>query len=177
MKEKILLIFKKNISRKLNISFHLNENNIPFDLKKIKYNFYKVFEEIVSELNYEEIDFKKYSVSINLTYNKEIQELNSIYKDKDKPTDVLSFPSGNLSGTYGQNKELDLGDIFINVDILESQANSINSNIETEVVFLFMHGLLHLIGYDHVNDKEEAEKMYTRQREILKKTGIREEGL
>ncbi len=177
MKEKILLVFKKNISKKLNISFHLDENNIPFDLRKVELNFYKVFEEIVKELKKDGMFFNKYSVSVNLTYNKEIQELNNIYKDKDKPTDVLSFPSGNLSGTYGQNKELDLGDIFINVDILDSQAKSINSNIEMEVVFLFMHGLLHLIGYDHVNNEDEAEKMYTRQREILKITKIREEGL
>jgi probable rRNA maturation factor len=65
-----------------------------------------------------------------------------------------------------------MGDIFINEDILESQAESIGSDAATEMKFLFMHGLLHLIGYDHITD-EEYKEMRKKEKELFHKAGIR----
>ncbi len=170
---------KKNNNSSLILTKNWDEEKLKknnFDIDKIEKNFYLIAKEIERELS-KKISFQKLEISINLIDSKEIKNLNKIYRNKDKSTDVLSFPSGNLDDDFiSKIKILDLGDIFINLDILDSQAKTIESNKEMEIVFLFMHGSLHLIGYDHLNEIE-AEEMYSRQREILAKTKIRKENI
>jgi len=97
-------------------------------------------------------DFKR--VELWLTGDNEIQALNRQYRDKDKPTDVLSFPV-RKSGSLGQ--------LVISVETTERQAEELGQSFEEELKFLFTHGLLHLLGYDHETPEEEAmmlEKAY-----------------
>lgn len=108
------------------------------------------------------------SMSIHICNSEHIKELNKEHREKDSSTDVLSFPHGEMDEGY-----LYIGDIFINEDILESQAKEINSDPLMETKFLAMHGILHLLGYDHIDEKLE-EEMTSKQREIFRELKIRE---
>lgn len=120
-------------------------------------------------LNYISKDFDdSLSLGIHICNSERIRELNKEHRDKDSSTDVLSFPHGEIDEGF-----LYIGDIFINEDIIESQAIEINSDPLTEIKFLVMHGMLHLIGYDHINEKDE-ELMTSKQREIFRNLKIRE---
>lgn len=120
-------------------------------------------------LDYISKDFKDpLSVAIHICDSDRIKELNNEHRGKDSSTDVLSFPHCEL-----EEGQFYIGDIFINEDIIESQAEEINSNPITELTFLAMHGMLHLIGYDHMNPEEE-EEMTSKQREIFINLKIRE---
>ncbi len=110
---------------------------------------------------------KKSEASVHFVSSNFIKELNKEHRDLNMSTDVLSFPHNEIEG-----KLLYLGDIFINMDIIESQSEQIGSDPLTEVKFLTMHGLLHLIGYDHLEVKDEK-IMCKRQREIFTKLKIR----
>ncbi len=110
------------------------------------------------------------SMSIHFCNSERIRELNLEHRNKDSSTDVLSFPHGEIDE---DENLLYIGDIFINEDILESQALEINSDSITETKFLAMHGILHLLGYDHLNETDE-EEMTSKQREIFINLKIRE---
>jgi len=86
----------------------------------------------------------------------QIQELNKNYRDKDYSTDVLTFP--------GEDEYL--GDIFISIEKVKEQANEFKHSVEIEMSFMFVHGFLHSIGYDHMTDKNHQE-MFDLQDEIL----------
>ncbi|SDI94674.1 rRNA maturation RNase YbeY [Salimicrobium halophilum] len=114
-------------------------------------------------------------ISVTFVNNTQIQELNRNYRQKDKPTDVLSFPMEEPG-----EEELDihdeelprmLGDIVISVDKAEEQAGEYNHSLEREFSFLALHSLLHLLGYDHMEEKEEKE-MFQRQEDILHEFGL-----
>lgn len=149
--------------KNLEINFCNNVLNKKNLFKKNKEKLYQLLNEITKELNLK----SKFAVSLNIVKNEKIQILNYKYRNVNKVTDVLSFPQNELfTNVY------DLGDIFINGELLEEQAKSIGSDQDTELLFLFMHGLLHLIGYDHINTEDEK-KMINRQKEIFKKLKIR----
>ena len=108
-----------------------------------------------------------FEVSLNLINSEAIREINKEYRNVDKSTDVLSFPQmETFDGVT------DMGDIFVNKDILESQAQEIGSDASTELKFLFMHGLLHLIGHDHIND-DDYKLMKNKEKEYFRKAKIR----
>ncbi|GAB3795389.1 rRNA maturation RNase YbeY [Virgibacillus kimchii] len=114
-------------------------------------------------------------ISINFVDNNEIKELNRNYRQKDEPTDVISFAmqemvEGELE-IVGEEIPLTLGDIVISVDKAVEQASEYNHSLERELCFLAVHGFLHLLGYDHINKKDE-EIMFKRQEEILGGFGI-----
>ncbi|WP_164216176.1 rRNA maturation RNase YbeY [Virgibacillus sp. YIM 98842] len=114
-------------------------------------------------------------ISINFVDNNEIKELNRNYRQKDEPTDVISFAmQETVEGEpeiVGEDIPLTLGDIVISVDKAKEQAAEYNHSLERELCFLAVHGFLHLLGYDHIN-KEDEEIMFTRQDEILGGFGI-----
>lgn len=97
-------------------------------------------------------------VSVLLTDDAEIHELNLAYRKKDKPTDVLSFP---------MDDELLLGDIVISVERAAAQAVSFGVSIDCELGRLIVHGLLHLLGYDHVKGGRQARAMKEKEEELL----------
>ncbi len=103
------------------------------------------------------------SVSLILVNKEEIQKLNMQYRGLDRETDVLSFESG---------EKIYLGEIFICIDKVKSQAEEYGHSLEREFAFLLVHGLLHLQGYDHQNPEDE-EKMKKKQEEILNSLNYR----
>lgn len=106
------------------------------------------------------------NVSVLITDNEEIHGLNLEYRQKDAPTDVLSFP---LFDEDGNLDEEELGDIVISLERAKTQAEEYNHSLKREIAFLTAHSMLHLLGYDHENGEQE---MYVKQDEILNLLGI-----
>lgn len=102
--------------------------------------------------------------------DEEMHKLNKKYRGIDRTTDVLSF-------ALNDNKHIDafinsLGDIFISIPKMKSQAIEYGHSEKRELSFLALHGLLHLLGYDHTLGKKEEEEMFGLQKEILSELGI-----
>lgn len=113
-------------------------------------------------------------VSVSFVDNAEIRRLNRIYRDKDKSTDVLSFPLGE-NGVYDVNNETGaylLGDVVISMETAVKQANIYGHSLEREVGFLTVHSMLHLLGYDHETSALDAAKMHEKEEMILESLGI-----
>ena len=96
-------------------------------------------------------------IELIITNNSEIQQLNKEFRDKDKPTDVLSFPLEDAPF-------MPLGTIVISLDKAKEVAHKLNHKVDDEIALLFIHGLLHLLGYDHEVDKGE---MREKEKEII----------
>ena len=94
-----------------------------------------------------------------------IRNINREYRHNDKVTDVISFALEDNKDIVYEDFRL-LGDIYIAVDVAYDQANEYGHSREREICFLATHGLLHLLGYDHMNEEEEK-KMFEKQEELL----------
>ncbi|MGA1845693.1 rRNA maturation RNase YbeY [Deferribacter abyssi] len=116
----------------------------------------KVFDVVGYSLDFAEI-------SIVLCDNAEIKGINKQFRGVDKPTDVLSFPMNDDEISDGI-----LGDIVICIDKAKEFSNKHGFSLDREVSFLFIHGLLHLLGYDHEKSKESEKEMFDLQEDILK---------
>ena len=105
-------------------------------------------------------------ISLSFVNDKTIQELNKQYRNKDKPTDVLSFSL--QEGEFGNINPHILGDVVISVDTAKADASKVDLSFEQEINFLIIHGLLHLLGYNHENTTpEEAKKMRKKEKELF----------
>lgn len=104
----------------------------------------------------EGVDSDRAEVSLTLVEPEEIKELNAEYRDVDKVTDVLSFPQYEGVWDMPKEGELCLGDVVICVERAKEQAEEYGHSYEREFVYLFVHSLLHLLGYDHMEDEEKA---------------------
>lgn len=93
-----------------------------------------------------------------------IQEINQQYRNIDKPTDVISF--AYIDGEINHQLPKELGDVFICFDKVISQAEEYGHSVLRECAFLMVHGILHLLGYDHL-EKEDEKIMFQLQDEIL----------
>ena len=159
---------------------------LPFDYKAL------IERVVMGCMDYEKCPYEA-EVNVLLTNNEEIHKINKEYRGIDRPTDVLSFPMVDYDkpANFDPNKkyptllfceggpqnasedyfnfetgELVLGDIIISVDKVYEQAESYGHSLERELGFLVAHSMLHLFGYDHM-EEEEREQMEARQREIL----------
>lgn len=92
---------------------------------------------------------KNYSISVLLCNDLEIQKLNHQFRDKNKPTNVLSFPDGETFGT-----ETLLGSVAISIETLKKEASEQNKTFKTHFIHLFVHSILHLLGMDHEIESE-----------------------
>lgn len=114
-------------------------------------------------------------ISVSIVNNQEIKELNFTYRQKDQATDVLSFAlQDNVEGEVGlkhSNIPFLLGDIIISIDKAKEQAAEYNHTLKRELGFLAVHGFLHLLGYDHMNEIDERE-MFEKQNDLLIKYGL-----
>ena len=95
-----------------------------------------------------------------------IKRINREYRNIDKVTDVISFALLDSGEDAEYEDEIELGDIFINRDRVYAQAAEYGHSTKREFVFLFVHGLLHLLGYDHM-EKEDERKMFALQKKIV----------
>ena len=111
------------------------------------------------------LDFEDFELTIVFETNNEMQNLNNKFRNVNKPTDVLSFESDLV------NPETDkkiLGDIIVSAEEAKSQAKTVGHSVEHEILLLVIHGILHLLKYDHMN-KEDETIMFTKQREVFEK--------
>ncbi len=109
---------------------------------------------------------KKATFNIIFITDTEIQKINKQYRNQDKPTDVISFALEENKKEQAFLKERVLGDIYISIDRAKKQADDYNHSLKRELCFLAVHGLLHLLGYDH-QTKEEEKIMFKKQELIL----------
>jgi probable rRNA maturation factor len=150
-------------------------NNIEFiDLmeNEILKGYEKIFKKILNAIK-KELNVKgKIGMSVTLCDNNYIQELNRDYRKKDMPTDVLSFALEDdedeelLAQMKKATSIREIGDIIISYERAEEQAVDYGHSLYREMCFLFTHGVLHLLGYDHM-DKEDEEVMFGIQKKIL----------
>jgi probable rRNA maturation factor len=114
-------------------------------------------------------------LSVTFVSNERIREINREYRDKDQPTDVISFALEEMSEgeieVVGADIPRVLGDIIISIPRAREQAEEYNHSFRRELGFLAVHGFLHLLGYDHMNEQDEKE-MFGRQKEILEGYGL-----
>ena len=125
-----------------------NQTALPIDLNAL--------EKIAQSLTDREIE-------LIVTENDTIAALNQEYRSKDAPTDVLSFPMENAVAN------MPLGSIVISADFVQEKANELGHGEKDEFSLLFIHGLLHLLGYDHETDKGEMRK---KEKELIEKFGL-----
>ncbi|KZE68418.1 rRNA maturation factor [Fictibacillus phosphorivorans] len=115
-------------------------------------------------------------VSVTLVTKERIQEINSEYRQKDSVTDVISFAMEELgedeTEIIGGEETRFLGDIIICLDVAKEQAEEYGHSLDREMGFLAVHGFLHLLGYDHMNEEDEK-RMFGRQEEILEQYGLK----
>ncbi|MEG0549107.1 MAG: rRNA maturation RNase YbeY [Coprobacillus sp.] len=100
-----------------------------------------------------------------------IHEMNRDYRDIDRSTDVISFALEDNEQFYVEGMPRSLGDIFISYDHALIQAQEYEHSLKREMCFLFTHGLLHLLGYDHMNEEDESQ-MFGLQKQILEELKI-----
>jgi probable rRNA maturation factor len=116
-------------------------------------------------------------VALSFVTDEEIKQLNKQYRNLDQPTDVLSFAMqepglDELEVIYDQIPVIEpLGDIIISIPRAIAQSEEYGHSMEREIGFLFVHGFLHLIGYDHEDETAEAE-MFAKQELILELAGL-----
>ena len=154
--------------------------------KKLDLSYEKIIRDVIEEaMDYEGCPYEA-EVSVVLTDNPSIQEINRDYRQIDRPTDVLSFPMvdyerpADFCGLEEQAEdyfnpetgELMLGDIIVSVDKVEEQAEKYGHSQARELAFLVAHSMLHLFGYDHM-EEEERLVMERKQAEILERRGYR----
>lgn len=115
-----------------------------------------------------DLDSPRYQASVMLTDDAQMRSLNAQFRNKDKATNVLSFPSGQPDQTRGTTS---LGDIALGYETVVDEAARDGKTVPDHLAHLLVHGLLHLLGYDHLTP-EEAEEMEALEVEILAGLGI-----
>ena len=129
----------------------------------------KVLEQCFKE---EKIENSKLSITITLTNPENIQKINKEYRNIDKPTDVLSFPMFEKQELEEKIKNEDfehediLGDIIISIQKVQEQAKEYEHSFERELSYMVVHGFYHLMGYDHIKEKDKKQ-MRPKEEKIL----------
>ncbi|MEY8716237.1 rRNA maturation RNase YbeY [Francisella philomiragia] len=110
-------------------------------------------------------------VNVSIVSNQEIQQINKQFRHKDKPTNIISFEFEKPEGLPEDIAANFWGDIVIAPEVLKKEAKEQNKNLDDHWQHIFIHGLLHLLGYDHIDDRE-AEEMENLEIELLAELGI-----
>jgi len=126
---------------------------------------------VLATLRHQSADFDG-EVSVSFVQDDEMTQYNRQYRGKDGTTDVLSFPQFTVEEIANHSDEfICLGDIIINVDAVHRQAEDYGHDIKREAAFLTVHSVLHLLGYTHDDEAQEA-RMFAVQEEILEEMGL-----
>ena len=125
-------------------------------------------------LDAEQIDTERSEISVTFVSLEEIHELNREYRQVDSPTDVLSFPQFDDLDDLPEEGEIMLGDVVICSDRAKEQAEEFGHSFEREIIYLFVHSVLHLLGYDHM-DEDEKRIMRRREEEVMERIGLKRE--
>ena len=149
------------------LKFNLINNVTEFSFEFEKIN--KLVLEI--EISQNKILEKFQAINFSIVIEDNITKLNKNYRNKDKDTNVLSFHNYNLLTENITEKEIDLGDIIISYQQIRIEVKEQNKKLENHLLHLITHGILHLIGYDHIKD-DEAEIMEELEKKNLEKINI-----
>ena len=142
----------------LNIINRTKHNDLKKYYKYIPEYYKKTLEVLKLEDNYD--------LSLIICGPITIKRINNEYRNINSETDVISFALLDDEDNIQYEDNIELGDIFINRDRVISQAKQYKHSIKREFIFLFVHDLLHLLGYDHLNEKDEK-KMFSLQKKII----------
>ena len=153
---------KKNNQKIIDIKFSCEKS---FKTKKIESFVKKSVDQTLEILEYKK---RKTYVSVFLTNNEEIKKINLKYRKINKPTNVLSFPQNEKRMISHLENYLVLGDIVISLEKIMSEANDQKKNFFDHLLFIIIHGALHLYGFDHSNEKESL-VMEAKEKDIMKK--------
>ncbi|MEF3254842.1 MAG: rRNA maturation RNase YbeY [Deferribacterales bacterium] len=140
----------------------LMDNDTDFNIDE---SFFENIAEIVLKDERIKYPFDTVEISLVITDDEEMKNINRLYRKIDKSTDVLSFPINENRVIHSKL----LGDIVISIDKARSQSIENGLNLEEEVGNLFIHGLLHLLGFDHERSESEEQEMFEIQDEIFDK--------
>ncbi len=114
-----------------------------------------------------DLDCDDKELSILFTDDRHISQLNKKYLKRDGPTDVISFP---MAGEDEEKMRIPiLGDIVISIDTAQEEAKELGEELEYTIYRLVIHGILHLLGYDHEGSPKEAKEMFKMEEELLSK--------
>jgi probable rRNA maturation factor len=150
-----------------------NRSRLKIDLKRIK----RLVSLILKKLSHQDSE-----ISILFTDDDEIRVLNKQYRGKDKPTDVLSFSQGSWVKGQGSGKPCPLplapcpyllGDVVISLETAGRQAKERGHSFEKEILILLVHGILHLVGYEHEGSRKKAVEMRRMEKEIIKQVEVK----
>ena len=119
----------------------------------------------------EGLDPAQCEISFSFVSPEEIRRLNADFRQKDAVTDVLSFPQYDDIRNPDDPQAICLGDVVICDDTARRQAEEYGHSYERELVYLFVHSVLHLLGYDHM-DEEERREMRTREENVMRRVGL-----
>ncbi len=138
---------------------------------EIREEFYDVLTNVIEiSLRSEAFD-RPYELSLSFVSEQEIRELNRLYRGKDASTDVLSFPVDDSFDL----PVVPLGDIVLNPKRARTQATEIGHSLEEELVYLTIHSVMHLLGYDHLEDEEKKEMRAAEKAALAEVNGIGKE--
>lgn len=155
----------------LTVYYENEQNAIPVTYK---------LKMLIRRAIFETLAFEQYGndveVSVTLTDSEGIQDLNLRFRGMDAPTDVLSFPLFDFEGETDEPPvdEIQnmLGDIVLNLERTQAQAEEFGHSFEREAAFLTVHSMLHLLGYDHETGEEDEADMRARQRAVMERMGL-----
>ena len=155
----------------LTVYYENEQNAIP-----VTYKLKMLIRRAISET----LAFEQYGndveVSVTLTDSEGIQDLNLRFRGMDAPTDVLSFPLFDFEGETDEPPVDEirnmLGDIVLNLERTQAQAEEFGHSFEREAAFLTVHSMLHLLGYDHETGDEDEADMRARQRAVMERMGL-----
>lgn len=153
----------------MNIDF-VFDNEVENFENNYEQDFTSIIEQALKTLGIED----DVEVSCVLVDDERIHEINREYRHIDRSTDVISFAMEDNDQFYVEGMPRTLGDIFISVDHAKKQAEEYGHSLRREMCFLFTHGILHLLGYDHMTDEQEKE-MFGLQDQILGALSIERE--
>lgn len=154
----------------MNIDF-VFDNEVENFENNYEQDFTAIIEQALKTLGIED----DVEVSCVLVDDERMHEINREYRHIDRSTDVISFAMEDNDQFYVEGMPRTLGDIFISVDHAKKQAEEYGHSLRREMCFLFTHGILHLLGYDHMTDEQEKE-MFGLQDQILGALSIEREG-
>ena len=162
------------------------QRKLPIDTKQWTKTMDSLFAEVCSNLRTDaarhiskkhlKIIAERGSIELMFVGNKKIQELNQQFRSKDAPTDVLSFPlifdgeDVDFPPDFGQ-ETFELGEIVISLEKAQEQALDFGHSLDREIAFLFVHGVLHVLGFDHITKAQEKD-MFSRQKLVLDAAGV-----
>ena len=139
----------------------LNQGPASYDCYEDLFNEYyvKIFAELALK--------REYITDVTIVNNKTIHKINREFRNVDRPTDVISFAFlDDKKEKELKGGPINLGQIIISFEKAEEQAKEYGHSLKREMVFLFVHGMLHLLGFDHMNEEDEK-KMFELQNKIL----------